>query len=473
MKMKFVFFNLEPYPLPLAAHLIVEGYEVLVGTLQSANRLMITGLKSTESTEDKKQRLSIYDGLIKKQTADEILKFLWNVPKNERDDYFIFFDYNNMYNIAEQCLKMGFKNGLFPTKWYYRMEKERAMAKKFVKENYKDIKVAESIDFKTVQDGIKFINDSEDKIYVLKSNGNQAGTIVPKTDDVEEGKKILIEALTKQKKGYEAGGFLLEEKIPNCLEVTPVMVFYDGEPVYSLVEFECKNLGSGDIGLQKGGNLALSVKTEFDCELNKISFPKAVYDLAKKHPGFAIFDIGLLFNGEDFYFTEYCAMRFGWDGIFSEMVMRDEGSPFVGKYFEDVVAGKNPLSNKFGASVRLFNLGGNKNTEDGGNTGSLPEEDKTVEWDDSISNNLFLYMLKKKGKECVSVGGFDFLGVATGASDVLETAVNKAYDVVSKVQYENLYYRPKFDFLSMDYKSSILNRLSAIKPFLEVEKDAD
>jgi len=463
--MKYVFFLLESYPLPIAIHLVNEGREVILGVVDSVDALGLKDVKNKETSKEKSQRFSTYKGILKKQPANDVLMMLSRVPKDEQGDYFIFFDYNNMYNISEKVLKMGFKNGLFPTKWYYRMEKERALAKNFVRSNYKDVKVADSHDFKSAADGIKFLQESKDKTYVLKSNGNQAGTKVPRSDDHEEGKKLLIEALTAERAGYEAGGFLLEEKIPNCLEVTPIMVFYNGEPVYSLVEFESKSFGAGDIGMQKGGNLALSVKTPFDCQLNEIAFPKIVYDLAKAHPGLAVFDIGLLYNGEDFYFTEFCAMRYGWDGLFSEMVMRDEGTPFVASYFEDMMAGINPLSNDYGASVRLFNIGGH------GECSGLPTDDMAVKWKDDVDNNLFLYQVKRVGKDILSVGGMDLLGVATGASDVLETAVSRAYEVIEGVTFENLYYRPKFDFLSMAYKSSILSRFAAIKPFIEEAKE--
>ena len=463
--MKYVFFLLESYPLPIAIHLVNEGREVILGVVDSVDALGLKDVKNKETSKEKSQRFSTYKGILKKQPANDVLMMLSRVPKDEQGEYFIFFDYNNMYNISEKVLKMGFKNGLFPTKWYYRMEKERALAKNFVRSNYKDVKVADSHDFKSAADGIKFLQESKDKTYVLKSNGNQAGTKVPRSDDHEEGKKLLIEALTAERAGYEAGGFLLEEKIPNCLEVTPIMVFYNGEPVYSLVEFESKSFGAGDIGMQKGGNLALSVKTPFDCQLNEIAFPKIVYDLAKAHPGLAVFDIGLLYNGEDFYFTEFCAMRYGWDGLFSEMVMRDEGTPFVASYFEDMMAGINPLSNDYGASVRLFNIGGH------GECSGLPTDDMAVKWKDDVDNNLFLYQVKRVGKDILSVGGMDLLGVATGASDVLETAVSRAYEVVDGVTFENLYYRPKFDFLSMAYKSSILSRFAAIQPFIEEAKE--
>lgn len=458
--MKFVFFAYECYPLPLAKHLVDEGNVVLVGIVRRLSKLNLPGVKDEETIEDRAKRLRVYDGLLYKDSSDNVLEILRKVPRKDKDDYFIFFDYNNMYHIAEKVMAMGFKNGLFPTEYYYNMEKDRALAKNFVKANYPKIKVAESHDFSSVQDGIKFLNETEGA-FVLKSNGDHANTKVPKSDDPEKAKKSLIEALTEDKQGYEKGGFLLEEKISNCLEVTPVMVFYDGVPVYSLVEFECKEIGAGNIGMQMGGNLALSVKTPLDCELNKMAFPKAVHDLAKKQPGFAIYDMGLLYNSKDFYFTEFCAMRFGWDGIFSEIVMRDDGQPFVTRYFEDVIAGKNPLINQFGASVRLFNLNGSLDTM------YTAEDDVAVEWPEDKEQNLFMYRIKKLKDKIVSVGGYGFLGAATGASNLLETAVAKAYDVVDSVEYDTKYYRPKFDYLSMDYKSSILNRYAAIKKFIE------
>lgn len=257
---------------------------------------------------------------------------------------------------------------------------------------------------------------------------------------------------------------MLEEKIANCLEVTPVMVFYNGEPVYSLIELENKEIGAGNIGPQKGGNLALSIRTPMDCAINNMAFPDVVHEMAKKHPGLAIFDMGLLYCDGVFYFTEFCAMRYGWDGIFSEMVMRDDGEPFVGAYFQDIVGGNNPLINTYGASVRLFNIASEMEfTEQ--SEGGIP-----IHIDDGIENNLFLYRVKQKGKKIVSVGGRDLLGVATGSSNIMETAVGKAYDVVRGVTFDRLYYRPKFDFLSTDYQSSILNRLAAMKPFIEETK---
>lgn len=462
--MKYVFFAYECYPLPLAKHLQDEGNEVLIGIVRRLTQLNLPDTKDEETMEDRMRRLRVYDGLLYKESSNAMLERLRMVTPKERANYFIFFDYNNMYNIAEQVLAMGFRNGLFPTKYYYQMEKDRPKAKNFVKQNFPEIKVAASQDFKSIKDGIKFLNESKGA-YVLKSNGDHANTKVPKTDDPEKAKKALIEALQDDRAGYEKGGFLLEEKIADCLEITPIMVFYNGTPVYSLVEFENKELGAGNVGMQMGGNLALSVKTSLECELNRMAFPKAVHDLAMKQPGLSVYDMGLLYNGKDFYFTEFCAMRFGWDGIFSEMVMRDDGKPFVAKYFTDIMQGKNPLINAFGASVRLFNLNGSLDTL------YTSEDDVAVEWPAEVANNFFPYRIKKVKEKIVSVGGYSMLGAATGASNVLETAVGKVYDVVDKVSYDTKYFRPRFDFLSTDYKSSILNRYAAMKSFIEPSKE--
>lgn len=457
--MKFCFINYECYPLPIAYHLQQEGHEVLVGMIQSRNELKLPDVKDDEKLEDRKRRLSLYDGLLPKKTAAQVIEILRKVPLKEQKDWFFFFDFSDLYKISESVLRMGFRNGIFPTQFYYNMEKDRQKAKQFTEKYFPRVKVTKPFTFKKVEDGIEHINENEE-IFALKSNGNYGKTVVPKTDDVEVARKLLIDTLQKYRKDYEIQGFMLEEKIQHAFEVTPVMVFQDGIPVYSLAEFENKEFGAGNIGVQKGGNQALSVRTAFDCELNKIAFPPAIYQLAKKQPGFSVYDAGLLYDGKDFYFTEFCAMRFGWDGIFSEIVMRDENQPFVGKYFEDVVATRNPLRNKYGASVRLFNVEGNSEET------HEPKEDLPVLYDPAIENNLFLYRVKKKGNGLVNVAGMDFLGAITGAGETMESAVKKTYNRLEKFDFEKLYYRNQWDFLCENYYNSIPKRLAALEEYL-------
>ena len=110
--MKYVFFALDCYPFPLIKHLLDEGHEVMVGIIKSANYLMIPGVKEDSTPEEREQRASVYDHLVHKNSADTVLKMLWKVPVKEQGDYFFFFDFNDMYNIADRVLKMGFKNSI-------------------------------------------------------------------------------------------------------------------------------------------------------------------------------------------------------------------------------------------------------------------------------------------------------------------------------------------------------------------------
>lgn len=457
--MIYVFISYDCYPLPLAKHLLDEGNDIIYGMVRSRNQLRVPGLKEDEKKEERHERLSNYSGILEKYGVDEILKHLKGVKPEDQGSYFFFFDFNDMYKISEAILKMGFKVGLFPTELYYRMEKERILGKRFVEKYYPDVKVAKWVDFKKVEEGVKHINET-DKIFVLKSNGNAGRTVVPKTDDLRVAREQLILRLQEDKRDYEAGGFLLEEKIEDCLEVTPIILFWNGEPVYSIVELENKNYGAGNIGVQKGGNQALSIRTALDCEINKISFPPVIHKMAKHQPGLSIYDAGLLYNGKEFYFTEFCAMRYGWDGIFSEIVMRDTGKPFVSAYFEDIMAARNPLKNKYGASVRIFDAEGDyEDTFD-------PVGGKPIKWPKSIDNYLFLYSARKEDEEIVNTADRDFIAAVAGSGNTLKDAVKKTYERVKQVEFDMIFYRPEFDFMSTDYATSIPNRIKAVEAFI-------
>ena len=459
--MIYVFLSHDCYPLPIAKHLLDEGEEVVIGMLNNLDNLEIPDVEDNEEPEDREERLADYDGLLDKESVDDVLGDLESIPDNEKDEYFFFFDYNYLYPIAEKIMKMGFKNGLFPTKEAYLFEKDRAKAKEFVKKNYPKVKVAESVDFDNVEDGIEHIENSTD-VLVLKANGVAGATIVPKTDDLDIAKRQLIKALETYQDDYETGGFLLEKKIPNCYELTPVIVFYNGKYVYSLVEFENKPYGSGNIGTQKGGNQVLNIITSQDCQLNKIAFPPIIYEMAKKQTGLAIYDAGLLYDGKDFWFSEYCGQRFGWDGFFANAVMRDEGNPFVADFFDDIINGRNPLRSQFGAALRLFNYEGDQeDTED-------PVGDEPIEWDKYIDDHLFLYNVNEKDGEIVCTANNDFVGCIANAGNTMEEAVGGIYEMLDKFYFDKLYYRPDFDFLSKDYKSSIPNRLEMVRKFLQL-----
>lgn len=459
--MKYVFVVYNVYPYPLAYHLIEEGHDVIVAVAKDISELKIPGEISSETPEERKQQLSIYEGMVPKTSLPDLFKILDGAK--DKDEYFFYFDYNDQYMLAERVLDMGFHQGMFPTELYYRLEKERSLGKEWIKKYNPRVKVPETVPettgFKKVEEAKQFLGDGK-RIYVLKSNGKHGKTIVPKTDDPKVAKDELLDRLQKFKKDYEHDGFVLERKIPDVKEVTPVMAFYDGVPIYSLVEFENKEFGAGNIGIQKGGNQVLTVRTELDAEINRIAFPEATHKMAARQRGWSIYDAGLLYDGQTFWFTEFCGMRHGWDGIIAEIGMRDQGrEPFVSKYFEDVAAGRNPLRNKYGASVRIFNYNGSSEET------NVPIDGIPVDVRPAVEKNIFLHSVKKDGK-IVSVGGCDILGAASGAGDTPEHAAAAVYANVEGVYFANVYYRPRFDYMSMAYPTSIMNRLKAVEEWL-------
>lgn len=438
----YIFITADGHPLPIADRMKDDGKNVIVGLIEDP--------PSEETPESEEKRQELYQGILETQPAEALLEEMAKIEN--KDEWFIIFDYGDLWPWSQRALDMGFTKGVFPTEEGYTLEKDRKAGKAFAKENYPALHVAEAPQFKSVQDAVKFLNENSDKIYVLKSEGSDAETVVPETPDPELAKLQVIGALQSEKGDYEKGGFTLEEKIKNPIEISPVMVFWNGEPLFSLVELENKGLGAGNIGRLTGGCQNLTIHTDLDCKLNEIAFPPAIYQLAKQQPGIGIYDAGLLYDGKRFCFTEFCSQRWGWDGIFSEISMSD--GPV--HHFDRIAEGKSPIVYKYGASVRLFQ------TQPDPKKPGLYQDGYTMDWMDEASDHLYFYCIRKKeldGQEqFVSVGYRKDLGVATAASDYLEAAVGRAYAATKAFAMTGVYFRPQFDFLSEAYPTSIKNR---------------
>lgn len=457
-KMNFIIFTFDGSILPVAYKLEKEGNRVIVGMIDNKNdTLLPSEEKSKEESDSKKKRLSLYKGMIDIFDADEVIKVAKRLKNKE--EWFVLTDSNSNYKYTSKMAEMGFTQGIFPTEWDRSMEVNRNDAKAFVKEHYPDVRVAEVKTFKTVEEGIQHLNESED-FWVLKSLGDSGETIVPDSEDIEMARTQIISALEEMKSEYEQNGFILEQKIQNMIEITPEMIFMNGVPICSSIDIENKGIGAGNVGVQTGCMQNLIVATDIDDKINKIAFPEKVRELAKKHTGVFVWDISLLIdkNGTMWY-GEFCSNRLGWDSFTTELAMacEDDSTTIATPFFSALKVGKNPLKKKYGAGVRMLNIGrGGKMIADG-----------KVETCDESELCSFLYEVKKDKKgEMVSTDvGFDF-GVVVYASDDIYEAVEECYEYIDKVLFEGKYYRPKFDFLSHEYESAILRRLSYIHGFI-------
>ncbi len=445
--MNFIFITRDFHILACADRLKDDGHEVVVGMI--GDEIHKTPQAKHEA------RLSLYDKILDIHDADDVMG--WAKKIDDKDEWFFFVDYNDMWEYAEKALEMGFKQGAFPTEDDYEIENDREKGKDWARKHYPELHVADVHEFKSVEEGISFLESQSGKIFVLKAESGEAETVVPETNDADLARMQVIGALNTDKSEYEKG-YCLEEKIKNPVELSPVMVFYNGEPLYSTVELENKQLGSGNIGRLTGGCQSLTIQTPIDCELNKIAFPKIVFEEAKKRVGLSLFDAGLLYDGERFNFGEFAGNRFGFDAFYANVAMSgdERGLENAGNYFGAVRQGKNPLRHKYGVCVRLFQTQPGK--EDMYAGGAF------IDWLNEISDQLFCYCIEGKkldnGKMGFISNPFEKeIAVATGTGDSVETAISNAYRCATGVAMVGLYYRPQFDFTSKAYFTSIWNRL--------------
>jgi hypothetical protein len=435
---KYIWFTWDACGLHIAKKLKDEGNTVILAQIKTKKELGLPHDKP-EKPEDEKIRLSIGDGIIEKHDAVDILKKMKSM-KN-KDEWFVVFDFNNLWRYGEAVAKMGFDNIFYPTRAQWEMEEDRNAGKEFVQKNYPDLKVAEVHEFKTIEEGISFLENTE-KVWVLKSYNPAGSTIVPASDDADKAHEEIVGALEIEKTDYEKDGFILEEMIPSPIEITPEIQFYNGKVIMTTVDIENKPIGAASTGNMTGCSSNLIIKTDIEEKINKIAFPPAVYEMAKKHKGLFVWDSSILINPKtkELYFGEFCANRWGWDSFFTNLAMCDS----VSSFFNSILEGKNPLTSNYGVAVRMFNL--------------KSYIDVPVILGEEGDKNVWFYDVKKVDGKYFTCGlGWDTY-VVTGAGNTLSEAIDEAYEEIADTTLTNGYYRPKFDFISKEYSNSIMNR---------------
>ena len=437
----------------VAQKLISEGQNVYICTIPKKD------IDQKEDEESKKRRESCYDGILEKHDYKSVLKAMSKMSQEEKDKWICWFEFNDLAPISGKILAMGFSKGLIPTMEDLELEKDRDLAKEIVKEHYKDLKLGEVEEFSDVASAIDFLQDT-DKIWVLKGNNENAITVVPTNDDPELSKNTLIDALEASQKFYEDGGFILEEKIVGMLEITPQCVWLDGKVVFTDIDIENKPFGSENQSVQMGAMQTLVVKTQLKDKINDIAFPDWIHQKAKEHKGLFIFDASILVKDGVYYFGEFCANRWGFDSWFAEIAMSGSATEF----FTNLFNGKNPLKNDFGVAVRGVNM-----HKDDKERRVLSGVSMTI----GDEENTFLYDCKIEDDKYVSVGTSWDLVVFTGQGDTLNKAVDKAYESLKSFAFDALYFRPQFDFMSLDYISSIPNRYNGLNHDLFEAKDME
>lgn len=450
--MKYYIFTFYGEGFPIAQKLQQEGHEVIVGQGIDLNDLALDRSKEEkpEVPVEKERRLLQFDNMVKKMPAWDLIENIRHSRNNR--DAFVFFDTNLLFNYADAIRDIDIA-GNFPTREDYLFELDRDMAKSFVKQYYPKMRVAEVHNFKTLDDARIFLNDTHD-IWVLKGMKNGTTTFVPNIDDVKLAASQTLQHIEAEQAKFEEKGFILELKIPSMVEVTPEKIYYDGEPIALLMDIENKTFGSGNTSIQVGCAQDLVFPISMQSRINDIAFPPIVDQLAKQHKGLFIWDASLLIDKRTgrIYFGEFCPNRVGYNEIFTQLSQCYSNH----SYFYNLMRKKSPFTlGTVGTSVRMFN----PDTDDE-QYGGLPPKDVLIEYKPYIEKDLWLWDSYKKDQNMLTPGYSMFVAVITGSGKSIDEAVNRMYNNVDNFSFLGCYWRPKFDYVSLDYPTSIPNRLN-------------
>ena len=441
--MKYAFLTADGVGLPLAFHLQNEGFEVYLGQV---NRLEKLKIKKPEKPEDRQRRLALYNGLLEnKWDADRLLDHLLKQSPTRRDDWFVISDFNTLWPYADKLRKAGFK-GLLPTQEDYSLEQDRRKAKQLVAERYGILSIGVSEEFKTIEEGKKYLDENRDALFVLKGYGYDSHTVVPEGNDPEVNHLMLEDALTRFKKEFESEGYLLEQKVDDLIEFTPQGEAFDGELLSVSVNIEHKTLGSRsgplvgcNMGIVLGEDLAGPIYEEF---------LEPIADMMLRPNELTVWDLSVYWSPSQakFFPGEYCFNRFGYDSSFAEFDMVGGAS----EYFNRVIA-KQPLFDdaaRFGVSVRKFIIG---------------DKDKEELLIGDIGDpNVWVYNVERKdGNNYVSGADKDAL-VISASADKIEDAIDQLYENTRKIRFDSELFLQKHDFFDKSDNENILHRLDVL-----------
>ncbi|MEZ0325033.1 MAG: hypothetical protein ACAH95_03945 [Fimbriimonas sp.] len=445
--MKYAVFTFDGYGLAIANRLRAEGRDVVVGQV-SDRALVCSELEQNMAEEpesEKERRLGPFDGVLPKVPAAELVEKV----RKHADNWFVFSDLNHLFRVTEGLRETGCP-GIYPTEEDYLLEIDRERAKDFVAENYPSVKVGQKKGFSKAAQAKRFLKGSEE-MWVLKGLAEDARTVVPDVEDLDLAHGQVLDALGQHSEEYEGAGFILELLIPNAIELTPQKIYLDGNPVATCMCIENKPLGAGNVGPMTDCAQDLVFRTEMDDPINAIAFPPAVDEMAKQRQGLFYWDASLLINPRTggVFFGEFCANRVGYNCLYTEIALCGSASG----YFEALAQGKDPYPiGSVAGSCRLFNL-----NRDGA---GAPMAGGTVDYKPRVEEGLWLKDVRKQGRRLVSAGYCDAIGVITGAGNSVGEAAKRLYKRVDEFSFEGAFYRPHFDFVSREYRSSMINRLN-------------
>lgn len=395
-----------------------------------------------DEPEKKKAFDMVGNGMVEKYDLDKVMR-----KRNQFKDWYWIWDGNHNTKEGEQLRKEGFKvfGGSELTD---KMEHDRDFGTQIAKDAGMDM--LPTFDFKNLPDGIKFLQENEDKAYVFKPDGNQDAdlTFVPSNWNNEHANHELVRYMNSLDKSVAS--YILQERVKG-VEINVEAWIYQGKPFFAFANFENKRKLNKDAGCNVGCAQDVGFTVPLESQLVKNTIAKLFpYYQKIKYTGFA--DCNIIISDKGFYFIEFCN-RFGYNShpnLFLNLAKDDFGNIMC-----DFIDGKidnfyDRFRYGFGASVSLYL--------------DKPRSALPIYIDKEIEKNFYPYDLYKDNDDYFIAGYDTQVGILAKHGYTIEEAGQEALDCIDiheEINFPNISYRS--DIHKNDWLTSPRKRYDAIK----------
>lgn len=428
-KAGFVIFSKDFHGLGWALKLQSEGEDVLVA------------LRYPDDIEDEEMEKleKVGDGLVDIIDMDDFMK-----DRKEYKDRYVIFDQNHYFEEGEILRKEGFKV-LGGSKLAYDMEHERNFGVELV--HKAGIATPETEEFTTLEEGIEYLEENEDRSFVFKPNDGDKEwkTYVPdseKAPAANEELRTYMACLSDS----NSGGYILQEKIKG-VEANFEVWLYKGTPYFAWCDLECKKKLNGDMGGLVGGAQDIG----FTIPLESKAVQETVEKIAKL-PEFkdytGVLDANVIISDKQPHFLEFCARK-GYPAhptLFFSLALSTYGDIIRAMLDGDTKDFYKHFKYGFGAGITLYS--------DSRNSG-VP-----IYVSEEIEHMFYAYDTFSDGEHTLLARADMECGVVTGHGYTMKEAAEAALENMERINFPDRSART--DLGEDDYPSSPQGRYDAL-----------
>ena len=364
--------------------------------------------KFKDKPEELEKYKKIGDGLVTKFALKDVMS-----RRSRMRDWYFIFDGNHSVNENEQLRREGFKVGLGGA-LSYKMENDREFgimtAEKF------GIESPLWEEFKTAEEGVKFLESHPDQAFVFKPNAADESylTTVPYTNDPQEANENMrdfIKAIDVK------GGFILQEKVKG-IEVNVEYFCVKGEVKSAQLNLEAKRISSDDTGTMCGCAFDVCRDLPLDSKLVQLTVAKIIpFIRESKYTGFA--DLNCIIGENEIWFIEWC-WRTGYNAhpnYFMNLAEKDYLNTVA-----DMVDGTYKAGAKrgWGASVTMYV--------------DHPHEGIPMNIPEKLKDKVYLFDGMKKNGLIVETGASNELLIVGEHGFTIKTAMENALEHAEKLR---------------------------------------